>query len=74
MKSIFKFIFSRKNTKAIDKSAWSKNEDISDFSSTELGNWSLANAYEVAEISYEEFTGTVIQERRKFTMPNKPIV
>ncbi|MDP1766285.1 MAG: hypothetical protein Q8K83_05215 [Methylotenera sp.] len=70
MKSIFNSIFS-KNAKPVFRSPNyqnqehqnNDNEDIPHFAISENGP--LKCDYEVAEISYEEFTRPDIQERRK---------
>lgn len=65
MKSIFNSIFS-KNAKPIFQNhnyQNQDNEDIPHFAISENGP--MKCDYEVAEISYEEFTRPAIQERRK---------
>jgi len=64
IKSIFNYFFSN-NTKQVNQNEVKKNTP--EFAIFENGpeNGPMKNDYEITEISYEEFTKSVTQERRK---------
>ncbi|NOU25866.1 MAG: hypothetical protein HOO90_10090 [Methylotenera sp.] len=65
MKSIFNSIFSKNSKPAYHAQGYANqsDENIPHFTITE--NKSMQSDYEVAEISYEEFTKAALLERRK---------
>lgn len=70
MKSIFNSIFS-KNAKPIFQNHSYQNQDHQSHDNEDIPHFAISENgplkcdYEVAEISYEEFTRPAIQERRK---------